>query len=220
CRLVVIDPVGSFIGGINTHKESDVRQVLEPLALMAERTGVCVLLVSHLNKNSQAQAHQRVGGSIAFINQVRLAWLLALDPESPERRVLTRLKGNLGRDIGGLAFSITDDGHEEQSRIEWESDPVFCTADQLLSVPTDPQHRRKSRGQECAEWLSDALRSGPMLVEEVQELAERAGFKASMLNRTKRTLRVESRKREGAADSQWEWMLPGQGAQLGVETTN
>ena len=37
CRLVVVDPIGSFLGGrVDAHRENEVRAVLSPLASLAE----------------------------------------------------------------------------------------------------------------------------------------------------------------------------------------
>ena len=41
--LVVIDPVTSYLGKIDSHRTSDVRSALEPLGDFAATTGVAVL---------------------------------------------------------------------------------------------------------------------------------------------------------------------------------
>ena len=46
-RLLVIDPVGNFLGDVNTYKDSEVRQVLMPLQELAERRGIAILLIAH-----------------------------------------------------------------------------------------------------------------------------------------------------------------------------
>ena len=38
-RLVIIDPVSSYLGKVDSHKNADVRSVLEPLGEMASRLG-------------------------------------------------------------------------------------------------------------------------------------------------------------------------------------
>ena len=48
---MIIDPVVAFTGEANTYRDSGVRQLLSPLALMAERTGAAVVGVMHLNKS-------------------------------------------------------------------------------------------------------------------------------------------------------------------------
>jgi putative DNA primase/helicase len=48
--LVVIDPISSYLGKTDSHKNANVRGVLEPLAEMAERTRVAVYSVTHFSK--------------------------------------------------------------------------------------------------------------------------------------------------------------------------
>ena len=40
CKLVVVDPIGSFLGGdIDAHRDNEVRSILAPVAKLAESTG-------------------------------------------------------------------------------------------------------------------------------------------------------------------------------------
>jgi RecA-family ATPase len=49
-NLIVIDPVSSYLGKADSHKNAEVRSVLEPIGEMAERTRVAVLSVTHFSK--------------------------------------------------------------------------------------------------------------------------------------------------------------------------
>jgi len=70
-RLIVIDHLSAYLGKKDSYKDSEIRGVLGPLALLAERRGVAVLGVMHLTKNSQTQALYRAPGSIAFVAAAR-----------------------------------------------------------------------------------------------------------------------------------------------------
>ena len=48
--LVGVDPVSSYLGKTDSHKNSEVRGVLEPLSELAERMRVAVLSVTHFSK--------------------------------------------------------------------------------------------------------------------------------------------------------------------------
>ena len=55
CRLIVIDPIGSFLGaGIDAHRDNTVREVLTPVAKLAEKYGVAVIVVAHCRKGSRS----------------------------------------------------------------------------------------------------------------------------------------------------------------------
>src|SRR5262249_6948625 len=116
--LVVVDPLSAYLGGADSFKDADVRRVLGPLAGLAEQTGVAVLAVLHLTKDSQRIGMYRVQGSIAFVAAARLVLAVTRDRDDEGRRLLLPLKNNLTTPAEGLAFSV-DDG-----RVVWEADPV------------------------------------------------------------------------------------------------
>lgn len=109
-RLVTIDPITSYLGTIDSHKNSAVRATLLPLAQLAENYKVAVVAISHLNKNTALQAIYRTMGSLAFIAAARAVWAVSRDEadESKSRRFLTPVKTNLSINPTSLAFSIVD----------------------------------------------------------------------------------------------------------------
>jgi RecA-family ATPase len=64
-RLVVIDPVSAYLGSVNSNSNAEVRGVLAPLAALAGKCNVAMLLVSHPSKAAGAALY-RVSASIAF----------------------------------------------------------------------------------------------------------------------------------------------------------
>jgi len=66
CRLIVVDPISAYLGKTDSHKNSDVRGVLSPLADLAAETRVAILAVSHLRKGEGAAIY-RTMGSLAFV---------------------------------------------------------------------------------------------------------------------------------------------------------
>lgn len=51
-QLLVVDPVSAYLGGQDEHKNAEVREILTPLQQLAERRGVAVVLITHMNKGS------------------------------------------------------------------------------------------------------------------------------------------------------------------------
>jgi hypothetical protein len=49
-RLIIIDPISAYMGGADGNGNVETREVLEPLAEMANRLGIAVVAVTHLNK--------------------------------------------------------------------------------------------------------------------------------------------------------------------------
>ena len=48
--LVIIDPITSYLGKVDSHKNAELRSVLEPLGKMAARQHVTVVANTHLSK--------------------------------------------------------------------------------------------------------------------------------------------------------------------------
>ena len=96
--LVVIDPLMAVLGhSINSSRDQDVREVLTPLAQVAERTGCAILIIRHLNKGSSDNILYRGSGSIGIIAVARIGLLVAHDPDDEQKRVFATIKNNLSK---------------------------------------------------------------------------------------------------------------------------
>lgn len=110
CKLIVVDPIGSFLGGrTDAHRDNEVRGVLAPIAALAEKYGPAVLVVAHRRKSPGSIADDLALGSRAFTGIARAVWHLTRDHENKARRLLLPGKNNLAREGDGLAFSIIGD---------------------------------------------------------------------------------------------------------------
>lgn len=97
--LVVLDPLMSLMSDrIDTHRERAVREALDPLAKIADRTRAVILGIAHWNKGSSSDISARITGSGAFKNVPRAIFGFGRDPESAECGcVMTQSKNSLGR---------------------------------------------------------------------------------------------------------------------------
>jgi putative DNA primase/helicase len=95
--LVVIDPITSYLGNVDSHKNADIRSVLEPLGKMAATRHVTVIANTHLSKASGGSANSRVIGSVAFVNHARGAFIVTADPDDTGKRLFIPSKTNLGK---------------------------------------------------------------------------------------------------------------------------
>jgi hypothetical protein len=110
--LVVIDPIGAFLGSdIDSHRDASVRRALAPLAEMAMSTNVAIVVVAHLNKAEGSRLVNRVVGSVGFVNAARSFVAYGRDPEDPEgergtRRVIVPTASNWGPLATSLAANV------------------------------------------------------------------------------------------------------------------
>lgn len=199
-RLVIVDPISAYLGGIDSHKNADVRGLLAPIAGLAARRGVAVIGVSHLNKG-QAAAIYRSSGSLAFVAAARSVYLLAKSDGGPEQRVLLPVKNNLGPDTHGIGYSIRTT-EAKIPYVEWMPEPVQQSADEILRASSDDQ---RTATEDCMEWLGIILSDGCIKASEVMKAAEEHGFTPKTLRRAREKLGVRSDK-AGVRDG-WTWSL-------------
>jgi hypothetical protein len=182
-RLVIIDPAGAYIGRIDDHKDSELRGLLAPLAVLAAKKRVCIILVKHLNKGVSLSAVHRINGSVGYVNSVRSSIVVAPDPDDPKRKLFLPLKINLGelpparayrfvppneaereKILLNYAGHLDDKARERLSRqlivLEWEDASLSTTAEEVFA-----EARQKAGGPKdvdlAAVWLGDFLAGGP-----------------------------------------------------------
>jgi hypothetical protein len=62
-KAIIIDPIASYVSGIDAHKNADVRRVMAPLTEFAEQHGISVILVIHLSKDEKKSADRAHGAT-------------------------------------------------------------------------------------------------------------------------------------------------------------
>ncbi|MCB9950987.1 MAG: AAA family ATPase [Planctomycetaceae bacterium] len=204
CRLVIIDPVTSYLGNTDSHKNADVRSVLDPLAMLASRLGVAILLVTHLNKSGNVSAIQRTSGSMAFVAVARAAYLVDADPKVDGARLMLPIKNNLEIDSRGMRYAVCSKGNG-LPYLEWSKDPVRMKAQDLFTSTKQPT-RRGSKVKAAMEWLKSTLANGPLKVSVLRTEATAAKIAEKTLQRAKVKLKVVVKKLD--FEDGWEWSLP------------
>ncbi|HAN97032.1 MAG TPA: hypothetical protein DCQ98_06170 [Planctomycetaceae bacterium] len=201
-RLVVIDPIAAYCGKVDSHKNSDVRGLLAPLAELAGRFQVAILTVTHLAKSGGSKAVYRAMGSLAFAAAARAVWAVTKDGNDSRRRLLLPAKLNLARDPAGLAYTIED------GRVVWESQPVSMHADEAfaaeLRAEAKPDHRAHER-QEAAAWLRSELAGEGVRSTQLIADAKEQGISERTLRRAFAELSGRAKK---GTDGFWYWQLP------------
>jgi archaellum biogenesis ATPase FlaH len=126
--LVVIDPLMAVLGyNIDSSRDQDVREVLTPLAQVAERTGCAFLIIRHLNKGSSDNILYRGSGSIGIIAVARIGLLVAHDPDDEQKRVFATIKNNLSKIAPNLSYQIAEN-EQGAPYIEWLGENHHATA--------------------------------------------------------------------------------------------
>jgi hypothetical protein len=211
--LVVVDPVSSYLGKTDSHKNSEVRGVLEPLSEMADRMRVAILSVTHFSKagaNNTTKALHRFIGSIAFTGSPRVAFAVIDDAEQDGRRLFLHAKNNLARAPQGLAFCLEQclvrDGFVA-SRILWEAEPVAITANEALAADAAGAENRTAKA-DAMEFLQAALAGGPEPAAEVNRMAREHDLTPKAIRSAREALEVKIERDGFGPGSKSLWSLP------------
>lgn len=205
-KAIIIDPISAYMGKADSHKNADVRGALIAIQTLAAKHSIAVVLVSHLNKNSNGQnAKARVAGS-GFVAVSRCNWLVVEDSadETGERRFFCPLGTNIAKGATGFAYRIigVDLGNGiKTSKVVFEGQEIALNADDLLSC------RQEAPGAVAcaADLLRSVLADGPQAQKQVEHAAREAGVSEASLKRAKKQLSVVSKKN---GVSGWIWSLP------------
>ncbi len=107
--LVVLDPLTAVLGRrLDASRDQDVREVLTPLAQLAERTNCAILIIRHLGKVASPNALYRGAGSIGIIAAARTGLILAQHPYEENRRILATTKNNLSNKAPNLTYQVME----------------------------------------------------------------------------------------------------------------
>ncbi len=193
CRCVIIDPQSSYMDGVDTHKNSDVRGLLLPLSRLATDTRAAVILVAHLNKNTTQSDLYRTSGSIAIPGVARAAYHVKKDPDNEGRRFIKPTKNNNGDDKHGFAYSIVDS--DGVPCVAWEPDLVHISA---MSSESDAPTKKK----DAKLWLEEMLSAGPRPRDEIIATAKDENISEATLYRAYRDMKIVS-KRDYGKNAEW-----------------
>jgi putative DNA primase/helicase len=205
--LVIVDPISSYLGKADSYKDAEMRRVLAPLAVLADKHRVAVVALVHMTKgSSDGKALYRAMGSIAFAALARIVLAAGGDPDQPERCYLMPVKQNICKPSDTLAYSLKADPDDEDAaaRLEWEAQPVEGIRPEVIlgagGSSSDRDHQ-----QDAADFLKQLLADGRMRAEEVMQASKGHGYSSSTINRAKARAGVRSYK-EGFRGA-WYWEL-------------
>ena len=210
CRLVVIDPISAYLGQVDGNSNTHLRSLLFPLAELAAERGVAVVMVSHLNKRTSAQAMYRTMGSMAFVAVSRAAWLVVRDPKNEERRLMLSVKNNLTERPKGMAFRLSSANKQAIAKIAWENEPVEQTLAEALEISSGfnlAEQRYRDHEHWVVTWLREQLSDGPKTRIQLWLDGMFESVSKDQLYRAAKRLGVVMRKK-GMTWDDADWLLP------------
>ena len=188
-KMVVLDPIQGFLGAdVDMHRANEIRPLMKRVAVLAEKYHCAVILIGHMNKNSNGKSSYRGLGSIDFQAAARSVLIVGRVKDEPEVRVVCHTKSSLAPEGTSIAFRL-----DKNNGFEWIGE-YDISADELLNGDG-----RGQKSQKAKEFLLEILANGGMAQKKIEEEAEGRG-----VWNAKRELEIDSVKR----GKQWYWMLP------------
>lgn len=196
--LILLDPLMSRLDSrLDTHKDAEVRQALEPLTALADRTGSAILGLIHVNKSQSIDPLNLIMASKAFPAVARAVLFVMKDPDDESLRLLGQEKNNLGRDnLPTLTFRIesahvadTPEGPVTTARVAWQGESSQTISEALQSAG---EGEARSATQEAGGWLLDYLttQGGEADSADIKEAGRKAGHSQDALKRARGRLKL------------------------------
>ena len=174
-------------------KITSAEEMIDAAKEISEKYHCAVILIGHMNKNSNGKSSYRGLGSIDFQAAARSVLIVGRVKEEPEVRVVCHTKSSLAPEGTSIAFRL-----DKNNGFEWIGE-YDISADELLNGDG-----RGQKSQKAKEFLLEILANGGMTQKKIAEEAEARGIKSKTLWNAKRELEIDSVKR----GKQWYWMLP------------
>ena len=199
-KLLVLDPLASYIGDCSLNASNEVRQKFNALINAARETDCAIVVVNHMNKMPGLKAIYRTPGSIDVAGAVRSILLLARDPDEEDKRYLVQTKMNLASKGDALEFRIEDGGIKFTGITDKTADEILRKQDFVSGIG-----RPDVKLQEAKEVIEELLAAGTAVpAEDCEAVLKKNGIRRSTAQTAKRELGIESVR----IQDRWYWKLP------------
>lgn len=180
-RLVVLDPIQGFLGaGVDMHRANEIRPLMKRISVLAEKYQCAIILIGHMNKNSNGKSSYRGLGSIDFQAAARSVLIVGRVKDEPEIRVICHVKSSLAPEGDAIAFRL-----DKEKGFHWIG-KYDISAEDLLSGDGRGQKVRSAK-----EFLKEILENGSMEQTKIAEEAEERGIKKKTLWNAKKELQID-----------------------------
>lgn len=215
--LIVFDPLMSAMGGtrIDTHKEAEVRSVLEPLIHELQAGDLTAIAISHQNKTGTTDLANGMVGSGGFKNLARqIIGVVSKDSDNknePKIRLASVVKSNLGKiPEGGRTYEIKGKTLRNKKNQLINTTFLEWTGKSTLNVSELMERERDTEIPDAEAWTVAYLESagGEALFADLKKAGRANGFSEDQLKnvRKRRTSypRIKyKRTREAPPKSVW-----------------
>jgi len=184
--MLVFDTINTYMGEGDTHKASEVQQILSNLTGLARKYNFAVVLVRHLTKGGKDKLQYRGQGSIAFMGMARAVHTVAKHPREEEMLIVKTTKMNFGKPEFPLKYSIDELpaqlGRDERSRLTIHEFDESVT-DEELNAPQKAKAKNANDDAKAEAFLKDNVRPEGSDLSAITRMGEARGLTAITINK-------------------------------------
>lgn len=209
--LILLDPLMSRVDNkLDTHKDSEVRQALEPLVRMGIESDASIMGLIHVNKSGATDPLSTLMGSRAFSAVARAVLYVVEDANDTSIKIMGQPKNNLGRsDLPDKTYTLKQvtvgefDGETITSvQLNWQNDRAPNEHREHVNA------KPKSKKDQAESWLEGFLDGEEKVpVNTIKENGELLGFDYKTLQRALKALGGESFREGGPGNGTYYWKL-------------
>jgi putative DNA primase/helicase len=208
-KLLVIDPIVSTIKK-DANSNPDVRNDLAPTVQMAAELDFAVMGITHFSKNTLGNDPlERITGSLAFGAIPRVVWAVTKvkTEDESDKRIIVRIKNNIGKDGGGFRYSLEQTAVNgiDTSAVVW-GESLSGSPEKIFREAEGMPPEIISKVEDCCEFIANLLEDKPMKSTELEHRCKTAGFSFATQRSARKKMKVRSF-RVGGIGSAGEWLV-------------
>ncbi|MEM1356339.1 MAG: AAA family ATPase [Planctomycetota bacterium] len=209
-KLLIVDTLDSLYPSMRMIDNGHIRKCLWPVQEMAERLGICVVVLAHTNKGGYRDPLDRLSGGRAIGGSARSVWYLGQQDRESESYYMASVKINDFRPAATIEYCIVGVGEDTPGAIRWGETNPDLSAWHL----DNPPKAERGKTEDCVEWMRGRLELGPELLRVFKSACEAAGYGDHCYSKARRELGIESKPQKGKVPPDYWACLPGQEAPL------
>jgi hypothetical protein len=183
-KLLIIDPLNTYLSGVDTHKATETREVLHQIIQLAARYKTTVLAVRHFTKGKQDKLLYRGQGSMELAAAARSIIQVGRDPRDEDMRAMYHIKSNLGPAGCPIGFGFD---FSKKHPFKWTGKSDLRPKEIADTSIEDVVSTR----EEAKDFLISILSKGPVLSDKIKQEGESRSISLKHLKQARKSLGIK-----------------------------